>query len=159
MMFKCGKKHCLWLHGDAGSGKSFVMSSLTTLLLNVGTVGSLVPKNDFCYSEIPHKRVVLMDEATIPKDCHNDFKNFFAGQPVLCNIKHKKPEMSSKAFWILLTNNDDVVDINDPIWSSRICKSKRLITLDRGFHDLHSTDEKHINPMAWLHLFKNHQCA
>lgn len=145
--FKCGKKHCLWLCGESGSGKSFVLTSLATLFLNVGYIGNLEPKSDFCYSDVPNYKLIIMDEPTIPEHCFNDFKNFFAGQPVSCNIKHKKAEMSGKAFWILLSNDDDIFDISDPIWNSRIIKFDNLHALTEEFQILHS-GEDHIYPLA-----------
>lgn len=156
IFFNAGKKHCLWFWGESGSGKSFVLNSLTTLFLNVGFVGNLEPKGDFCYSDVPNKRVIIMDEPTIPENCHNEFKNFFAGQPVSCNIKHRKPELSGKSFWIMLSNNDDVFDMDDPIWKCRIDRLPHLRHLDAEFMKLHADDEKHIHPLAWLNLFKRY---
>lgn len=109
----CGKKHCLWLSGESGSGKSTVFSSLTTLFLNIGSVGNLNSTSEFVYSNVPGSKIILMDEPTIPKIRFNDFKNFFAGQPVECNIKHKHPVDSVESFWILLSNPGDIFDMTD----------------------------------------------
>lgn len=155
MLFKCGKKHCLWLFGDSGSGKSFVFNSLATLFLNVGYIGDLDPKNNFCYSDVPNKKIIMLDEPTIPDYCFNEFKNFFAGQPYPCNIKHKKAENSGKSFWIMLSNNDDVFDMTDSIWNSRIVRLTRLRQLNSEFLELHGDiGNDQIHPLAWLNLFE-----
>lgn len=67
--------------------------------------------------------------------------------------------MSGKAFWIMLSNEANVVDMTDPIWNSRII-CFHVLRLEETFLKLHSDDEhKSIYPLAWLQLFKESGCV
>lgn len=99
------KKCSIWLHGQPNSGKTFMMESLASLFLLVGKMERLNSNNQFPFQSIPNKKIILMDEARIPKEYINDFKELLAGQSISANIKHQAATITQPVPFILLSND------------------------------------------------------
>lgn len=145
------KKRSIWFVGDANSGKTYIMKPLAQLFLLVGYIKNLQGKGQFPFQDIYGKRILFLDEIIVPPVYYDDFKEIFAGQSILINRKFLVANVSFPAPCIICSNLHNVVNIDDPIWSSRIYKYE--VTDIQHTLDAKLNRSLQVNPLAWLHVF------
>lgn len=126
--------------------------SLSHLFVLSGQIKNLIAKGQFPFQDILNKRILFLDELKIPAEFADDFKDIFAAQDVLINKKYKQATTSCwPTSCIICSNMQAVVDIKDPIWSSRITQyttKPYAHTLDPNRNELQK-----IYPLAWIDVF------
>lgn len=116
------KKNTLYFHGPASSGKTFIFFSLANLFILVGNIKNLKAGGQFPFQDVLGKRILFLDELDIPDSFVEDFKDIFAGQPMLANKKHVNATHSHYPAVIVLSNKGNIIKMEDPVWSTRVYK-------------------------------------
>lgn len=148
------KKRTVWFHGDADSGKTFVLRSLANLFLLVGYIKNLQGKGQFPFQDLYGNRILFLDEIVLLPCYLDDFKEIFAGQSFMINIKFKAPDVTYPCPCIVLSNGPNVIDMTDTIWSSRVNEFTTRSYKEQLDPDCDRSLQ--INPIAWIHLFNKY---
>lgn len=104
------------------------MNALAHLFIDIATPKMM---GQFGLMDLKGKRICFLDECVVPKEFINSAKELFAGQQVSVDVKHKPLTKIPPMPVIMLSNNDDVVDFTDLIWSSRIERFAVMCIRDR----------------------------
>lgn len=139
---------------DADAGKTFVMRSLADLFILVGKIKNLQGMGQFPFRNLVNNKIVFLDELQIPICFYDDFKEIFAGQSMLINVKHKVAISSHSSPVIICSNNDDIVDMTNDVWNSlifqfRVKSYRSQLTAEQ------KTSIHYIYPPAWIQLFSS----
>lgn len=146
------KMRCIWLYGPASSGKSYTISSLAELFIQVGHINVIDANYAFNFQGCANQRIILMDEAEVPASLHKEFLQLLSGGSLHVNVKNKAPELIPNMAVIMLSNNADVVDYSQPVWYSRIFRSDV-----QALPNTWPIQTSHIFPSAWLDIFDKYK--
>lgn len=142
----CGKMNSILRTGKAGCAKSLVFQALTDLFLIPGQVTT--SGTSFGFSDAIDKRIILCDEFTYDAKDVETLKCLLGGMPKNVNKKYAPLSIVSKVRFIILSNNDELFDMNDQIWAQRIFHIK--CTVPSGFTNI----IRPMHPLAWKCLFQ-----
>lgn len=81
------KKRSIWFVGPPNSGKTYILKSLASCFVLVGHIKNLIAKGQFPFQDILNKRILFLDELTIPNEFLDDFEDIFGAQDLLINKK------------------------------------------------------------------------
>lgn len=147
------KMNCIWLWGPRDSGKTKTIESLLELFILVGYLINCTESERFPFTTIVGVRAVLMDEPRIAKLLNEQFKILLANQRLIANIRYNNGGATvSGVPFVMLSNNDNVVDWEDEAWHSRILRLQVKALPENFLHD-QIPKITHFSPVAWLHLF------
>lgn len=142
------KLNGIWLQGPSSSGKSYTFSALAELHVMVAHIEILNDTYAFNFANCAKKKIVFMDEGVIPPSLKEMFLKLLSGTSMCVNVKNSSSQYTNRMPVILLSNTD-VVDINDPVWNTRIFHTQ-VKTLPPNWEKR----EKCIFPLGWLDVFE-----
>lgn len=114
------KTNTIWIQGPPNSGKTFFIDMVLAFYINVGQVGNYVRSNNFPLDGCVNRRILLWNEPSIAPSCFDDVKMLTGGDACPANVKYQSGGSIIPKTPLMMTSNNTVFDMSDPVWSSRI---------------------------------------
>lgn len=104
-----GKKNCCVITGNPNGGKSYLINSISSLMVTVGKTTVVNKNNTFCFSGFGMSSLIVMDEMTYEPFFLNEFKKMFSGEDTNISVKYKDPVEMGKTPCIVLNNDNNII--------------------------------------------------
>lgn len=117
-----GKKNALVIYGEPDGGKSYLVYTISCLMISVGNLTLMNKNNMFWGSSLTCQNLIVADEFNYdPVTFQEEVKKLFSGENTEVSVKYKDGQMVLKTPWIIMTNNANILpDI--PVFNQRINK-------------------------------------
>lgn len=117
-----GKKNGLQVTGPPDCGKSWFFSSISALMMTVGSASIMNKTANFPFGSCDNVRLIRLDELTYDPQVYTDtFKQLLSGEPMEANKKYMDNIVINKTPVIVMSNNNEVFP-NTDAFSARLTK-------------------------------------
>lgn len=143
-----GKKNCCVITGNPNGGKSYLINSISSLMVTVGKTTVVNKNNTFCFSGFGMSSLIVMDEMTYEPFFLNEFKKMFSGEDTNISVKYKDPVEMGKTPCIVLNNDNNIIP-HTPAFTCRCV----FVHFSQQFSDK-SMFRKNLHPWVFCERWK-----
>lgn len=150
-----GKNNTIVLQGPSNCGKTVCFSKpLSELIGSVGHVPTLNLTSRFAFAECENKRLITIDECSVPKNYVESIKLLFGGEPMSTEVKCNKSIIIQRTPVIATTNRtpwllcpEDEQPLRNRMWYVQV----------NTWEELAAYDNWYCNPSAYATLLSMYQ--
>lgn len=118
------KKNTVFLHGDPGSGKNYVMDPFCHFFLSVGTLQTLNKTNLFALQDLCDKRIGVFNDISIASNEFEYLKNPLGGNQCTGRKKFSDDVTINRLPFCGTSNNPALFPMEEEAWKQRILELK-----------------------------------
>lgn len=147
-----GKKNCMFLWGSSNAGKSVMFAHpIEYIMQSVGRIVALNTNQNFIFEGCMNRRLISIEECTIPKQHVEEIKKLFGGESCQVAVKYAKEGGIVMRTPCIATSNGEpwrlVVEDKDPIENR--C---HLYHIAAPFRQLEDYAGEALDPRAYILL-------
>lgn len=113
------KLNTIFIRGDPGSGKNFIMDSFINFFINIGTINTLSKYNLFALQDLVDRRIGIGNDIQISSNELEYVKVLTGGNQATTRVKYEADGVVNRTPLVFMANYE-MFNMSDSAWQQRI---------------------------------------